>query len=393
LDPQTPGMDNDENRSPKGKEKMRILLAVSDVYHETGGIQAFNNHLINGLSELGHRLCILSMNDINSFSFTSLGESREFECCGNHGYLKKPSFLYKLINELYIFKPDLIICGHANFSIVCFIVKKLFKIPYLTICHGVEVWKLNSVNSTGLKNSSMIVSVSRFTEKKISEQLKKYSKDRYFILPNTIDENKFVPGPRPKFLMERHSIAIDDEVLLTLGRLERKEQYKGHDKIIESLRHILKVKPNIKYVIAGSGDDTDRIKEIICTHNLENNVILTGFVPEEEIAAYYNLCDIFVMPSKGEGFGIVFLEALACGKPVVGGNKDGTLDALADGELGYLVDPDNIDEIKDTIIKILDGEEPHARMVGILLRKRMLEIYGIDRFKDRLKLLLEQVQI
>ena len=80
---------------------------------------------------------------------------------------------------------------------------------------------------------------------------------------------------------------------------------------------------------------------------------------DEEIVDYYNLCDIFVIPSKGEGFGIVYLEALACGKPVIGGNQDGAIDALCNGELGLLIDPDSVDEIASNLSDILQGGSSH----------------------------------
>ncbi len=84
---------------------------------------------------------------------------------------------------------------------------------------------------------------------------------------------------------------------------------------------------------------------------------LAGYIPEEELNDHYNLCDVFAMPSKGEGFGIVFLEAMACGKPVLAGNKDGSVDALLGGKLGALVDPDDVAQIAETLIAILGATE------------------------------------
>jgi len=122
------------------------------------------------------------------------------------------------------------------------------------------------------------------------------------------------------------------------------------------MKEIVKEIPNAKYILGGSGDDVGRIKNLIRDNNLHEKVILTGFIPDEEIVDYYNLCDVFVMASRKEGFGIVFIEALACSKPVIAGNKDGSVDALLNGELGVSVDPDNIEEISRAIIKVLKGE-------------------------------------
>ena len=90
---------------------------------------------------------------------------------------------------------------------------------------------------------------------------------------------------------------------------------------------------------------------------IESNVTLAGFVPDYELCSHYNLCDLFAMPSKGEGFGIVFLEALACGKPMIAGNKDGSVEAVLNGELGALVDPDNVAEIANAIILKIESRK------------------------------------
>ena len=117
---------------------------------------------------------------------------------------------------------------------------------------------------------------------------------------------------------------------------------------------------------------------------------MTGFVPDSQLADYYNLCDVFAMPSKGEGFGIVFIEALACGKPVLAGNKDGSVDALANGELGALVNPDDLNEIANTLIQILQGIYPNPIMYKPeILRQKTIEYFGFDKFKMTLKKYLE----
>jgi glycosyltransferase involved in cell wall biosynthesis len=117
---------------------------------------------------------------------------------------------------------------------------------------------------------------------------------------------------------------------------------------------------------------------------------LTGFIPDEELTAHYQLCDVFAMPSKKEGFGIVYLEALACGKPTLGGNQDGALDALCRGELGALVDPDDVQAIAHTLVEILQGTYPNPLIYQPeQLRQRVIDIYGFERFKRTVKAYLD----
>lgn len=109
--------------------------------------------------------------------------------------------------------------------------------------------------------------------------------------------------------------------------------------------------------------------------------MLTGFIPDHELEDHYNLCDVFAMPSKGEGFGIVFLEAMACGKPVLAGNKDGSVDAVLNGELGVLVDPDDVAQITEALRLVLTGRHPLAILrQPAEIRRRVIEAYGYPQF-------------
>jgi glycosyltransferase involved in cell wall biosynthesis len=132
------------------------------------------------------------------------------------------------------------------------------------------------------------------------------------------------------------------------------------------------------------------VETLIQQLNLENYVTLAGFIPDEELCDHYNLCDLFAMPSKGEGFGIVYLEALACGKPTLGGNQDGALDALCNGKLGALVNPDRVQEIAQTLIQILQRQYPNPLMYQPeALRQQVIETFGFEQFQQTLEALME----
>jgi glycosyltransferase involved in cell wall biosynthesis len=136
-------------------------------------------------------------------------------------------------------------------------------------------------------------------------------------------------------------------------------------------------------MLVGKGSDRPRIEKLIAEVGVSEAVILAGFVPDDELAEHYNLCDIFAMPSLGEGFGIVYLEALACGKPVLAGNKDGSRDAVADGELGLLVDPENTAEIAAEIIRVLRRKHSHPILFNPeALRQRVIELFGFEAFTN-----------
>lgn len=243
-----------------------------------------------------------------------------------------------------------------------------------------------------LKSADLILSVSSFTKKRL-EEVHNINPERIAILHNTIDPY-FSASPsfeKPKYLLEKLGISEKTKVILTVSRLSSLEKYKGYDKVIRVVPDIKREFPDVRYIVLGQGDTNEmrRIEELIDEMELRDNVTLTGYVGDDELQDYYMISDVFVLPSKGEGFGIVLIEALACGNHVIAGTRDASSEALLDGELGTLVDPDNLSEIKSSIIRILKMESNAANFDKIRLRGRVLEAYGFNRFKERLSMTLK----
>ena len=177
--------------------------------------------------------------------------------------------------------------------------------------------------------------------------------ERTFILPNCVDLDHFRPQRRDLNLARRYGVQTS-KVMLTMGRLAAQERYKGCDEVIELMPRLLARFPNLKYLIVGDGDDRPRLQAKVAALGVADSVVFTGHISEREKIAHYNLADVYVMPSTGEGFGIVLIEAAACGVPVVGSRMDGSREALLDGRLGRLVDPANQDELHAAISAVLE---------------------------------------
>ncbi len=124
-------------------------------------------------------------------------------------------------------------------------------------------------------------------------------------------------------------------------------------------------------------------------NNLSENVVLTGFIKDEEVVDHFLLADVFIMPSRKEGFGIVFIEAMACGLPVIAGNKDGSADALQNGVLGQLIDPDSDAEMFQAMVNTL---QDRARLEDVCVKKELQQkvkaAFGFDTYKRNLEKLL-----
>jgi glycosyltransferase involved in cell wall biosynthesis len=175
-------------------------------------------------------------------------------------------------------------------------------------------------------------------------------------LPNTVTCS-YAPRRRRDDLIARHGLA-GRRIILTVGRLAASERYKGHDRLIAALPGILARVPEAAYLVVGGGDDQVRLERLARESGVADRVTFAGHVRDEELPDYFTLAHVFAMPSTGEGFGIVFLEAATCALPVVGGNRDGSVDALAEGRIGRLVDPESRDEITAAVVDAFEGRHP-----------------------------------
>jgi phosphatidyl-myo-inositol dimannoside synthase len=174
--------------------------------------------------------------------------------------------------------------------------------------------------------------------------------ERCAVLPNAIHLEKYGPGPKNEALVARYGIG-HRKVIMTLGRPETGERYKGIDEVLEAMPRLKEAIPDLGYLIVGDGTDRARLEGKAAALGVKDSVIFPGYIAEAEKADHYRLADAFVMPSDGEGFGFVFLEAMACGIPAVGSKTDGGKEALRDGMLGRIVDPTNAAELDDAILK------------------------------------------
>jgi glycosyltransferase involved in cell wall biosynthesis len=249
--------------------------------------------------------------------------------------------------------PGMIVSTHVNFAPVGRLVKRLANVSFAAVGHGIEVWNIDKASvRNGLRQADQLIAVSRFTRTRMATAVG-VSEERIEVLPNTFDSEKFRPGPKPAALLQRYGLSASQPIILTVARLAETEQYKGYDNVLLALPAVLQQFPDARYIIVGDGPDKTRLGALSRELGVKDKVIMAGYVPNEELAGHYNLCDVFVMPSKGEGFGIVFLEALGCGKPVIAGTKDASAEAVLNGKLGVMVDPEDVAAIADAICRIL----------------------------------------
>jgi glycosyltransferase involved in cell wall biosynthesis len=277
---------------------------------------------------------------------------------------------------------DLIVCGHINLIPLAMMLRVWLNAPVLLCIYGIDAWQPTKSRLTNMmvRRVDAFVSISEITRQRFMAW-SKLSEEKGFLLPNAIHLEDYGPGPKNLELLKSYGFE-GKTVLMTLGRLVSHDRYKGFDEVLETLPELAREIPGIAYLIVGKGGDQCRLEEKASALGIAERVVFTGFIREAEKAEHYRLADVYVMPSRGEGFGFVLLEAMACGIPVIASGSDGTREAVCNGKLGLLVDPDNPKQLIKAILQAL--KMPREIPKG-------LEYFSFDHFAKRLHSILDQV--
>lgn len=311
---------------------LRILALATDAYGTGGGIAQYNRDLFQALaqSENVDEVVILPRNGQVSTQDTP---PKVHQLQARSGRLAFALHALRAVRQDGPF--DVVFCGHLYMAPLAAVISKLTGTPVWLQIHGIEAWQRPSLlQRWAAEHAHFVTAVSRHT-RRLFLTWANCSPEKVRVLPNTVDE-RFTPGAKPVTLLDRYNLH-GKKVLLTVSRLAASEGYKGHDRVIRAVANLRRSHPDINYVVAGDGDDRPRLEQL--THELDvaEQVHFIGHVPDNDLPDLYRAADVFVMPSTGEGFGIVFLQAQASGVPVIGGDSDGSRDPLRDGMDGRLV--------------------------------------------------------
>ncbi len=203
--------------------------------------------------------------------------------------------------------------------------------------------------------------------------------ERIRVIHPGVDTARFSPDADGSAFRARHAAGAAC-VLLTVGRLQLR---KGHDRVIAALGAIHAEFPGLRYLIAGDGAERGRLESLASEHGVRDLVVFLGPVTDEDLPRLYAACDVFLMPSRQigadvEGFGIVYLEAAAVGKPTIGGRSGGVGEAISDGNTGFLVNGDDVGELAAAIRRFAASKELRLTM-GAEGRRRVLAEFEWSR--------------
>lgn len=364
--------------------KFEVSFLTLRIFSATGGIEKVCRILGKSLNEIAFEsakpICILSSHDDESDAEgNAYFPEKLFSGFGNNKF----SFIISAIRRG--FQSKKIIISHVNLLPIVSLIKLLNpKVKIFMFAHGIEVWSMSlGYRKHLLRFCDRILCVSSFTQKEMEKRFN-YPSENYCVLNNCLDPylTSIEKKDYADSLKLKYGFSVIDKVIFTLTRMDSTERYKGYDRVIDAMAEIQNECPNLKYLLGGSFIEEEKkyIDEKINSLGLTGKVVFTGFIPDEKLAEHFTLCDFYVMPSYNEGFGIVFIEALFYGLPVVGGNIDGTIDALDHGNFGLLIDPMDIGEISKSIVALY-----HGGMNLKVDQSKVLAKFGYDIYKLKIK--------
>ncbi len=350
---------------------MRVLALAQDGFGGFGGIARYDAAF---LSMVASRRTVEEL-----VVLARLGSGAETpERCRQLGpYRSKQALVMAALALVAVERRfDLLWCGHVNLAPLALVLARLLRCPWWLQIHGIDAWERpGPLRSAACERADLVLSVSRYTRHRFLGWAR-VDPNRVRVLPNVVDR-KFSPGQPAPSLVDRY-VLEGRRVMLTVARLSVHDRYKGVDRVLRLMPALRSRFPDLVYLVVGDGDDRPRLAALARDLGISDAVRFAGRVPDEELVDHYRLADLFVMPSSKEGFGIVFLEAMACGVPAVGLDVDGSVDPLSLAPLGHAV-PEA--ELLPTILRLLSDPPPRHPPAR-------LRVFSNDVLQDRVEQLL-----
>jgi phosphatidylinositol alpha-1,6-mannosyltransferase len=265
-------------------------------------------------------------------------------------------------------------------------------VPYLCYAHGEDLnyasssRELSWLQRRVLRNCDVVIASSRNAARLLQQEWG-LPQQRVELLYPGVDTEQFVPAASDPGV--RKELGWQDRpVVLTAGRLQKR---KGHDQMILAIRSIRQVLPAILYAIVGDGEEREPLMDLVVRQGVAEQVQFLGEVSDEQLVQCYQQCDLFVLPNRQigpdiEGFGIVLLEAQACGKAVVAGDSGGTAETMLIPQTGLVVPCDGPDQLASVVIRLL-GDAPQCERMGVTARQWVVDHFdwsGLSRQAGRI---------
>lgn len=356
---------------------MLILGLFPELYRREGGIPRYHRLLTRALREYqrAHEtdLRLLSLGDVGSATDPCVapGAGHGIESFGGN----RRAFCLRAWRLLLFERPAFTLVGHVNLATaISPLAPRAF---YCVALHGIEVWaRLRWTRRRALRRAQSWISISAYTAR-VAADVQRIRGKRYHLVPPALD---LADWPRPPLVEDSWA---DSVRLLTVSRLDATETGKGIDHLIEAVAEVRRCAIRVTLEIVGTGPDAERLAEIAESLGVSDHVVFRGFLGDVELRRAYQECDVFVLPSSKEGFGIVFLEAMASGKPVIGADAGGIPEVVRHGTDGVLVPYGDVEALSEAIVTV-GRDAALRRAMGSAGRQRVEESFTYEHLRRRL---------
>jgi phosphatidylinositol alpha-1,6-mannosyltransferase len=343
----------------------RILIATNEFRPAVGGVATYSYEVARALQAFSREVVVVAgrkhatateFDQSQPFAVHRMGES------ASQPYRHMVRLL-ALAKHIRAFQPTYLWASDWRMGLAVAINASRYSIPFMVSAYGSEILPVQTSNwkrklaLAVFKRADAVLGISRYTTDLLRGLGVPGSK--LHLISMGVDPDTYCEKPtRVEEINQRFNLA-GRKVILSLARLTPR---KGQDVVIRALPRVLRNVPNAVYLVAGHGEDEKRLRQLVVDHHLEGKVIFAGCVEEAEKAAYYQACDVYIMLSRQaghlvEGFGLTYLEAAACGKPLVGGRHGGTVDVITHGITGLLVDPTDHRAAAVALTRLLTDEK------------------------------------
>jgi len=367
-----------------------MLIGLFPELDAPGGIQRAGRHLALVMSEYAvakeMEYRFLSLNDTPELHRMRVGD-REFVFTG--AARAKPGYVAAALKAARR-RPKLVLAAHPNLGPIVQAMNVVALGTKSIVCtHGIEVWeKLSRMRRNSLQNATVVLAPSKATADFVVD-LHGVAGSRVRVLPWGLDPNFETK------LMGLSGVSVPPEfpkgrVILTVGRWLAAERYKGMDTLIKALPRLLLRWPEVQLAMVGEGDDKEWLVDIARHSGVQKHVHFLSGLTYGQLSACYAGSEVFALPSRGEGFGFVYLEAMARGKPVIGGAHGGAPEVIRDGVTGYLVQHGETEQLATSIDTLLSNPEL-AKKMGAQGKERVEKEFRFSVFAKGFKKILREI--
>ena len=353
-----------------------------------GGVQEAGRQTALALDEIAEKrgwpLSVVCLNDDPASHTVRVG-NREIPLIGFGR--AKAAFAWSAIAAARS-DTHLVVAAHPNLAVPAQLVRIRAKnLKVIVMSHGIEVWtEMSKLRRSALQLADFVLAPSTETARKLAD-VQGVAQKKIRTLPWPVNAQILELSADPARLGAPPSFP-NGRVVLTVGRWASSERYKGADDLIEAVAQLRASQPDLFLVAVGGGDDLPRLRQFASDSGVADRVVFLDGLSREQIAGCYARCDVFALPSTGEGFGIVFLEAMAFGKPVIGANAGGVPDLIENGVNGLLVPPKDKHKLAQALGELL-ADPTQCMRLGRQGAEVVRRRYAFESFKQTLEGILD----